>query len=59
MLTLIAMGLISFGGFNIYLAFKPGYQKLGPVVLGIALIALGFYILPVDTNDRPDTYYRK
>ena len=38
--------LISFGGFCVSLAFKKAYQTVGPLVLGVALIALGFYVLP-------------
>ena len=59
MLSLLALILISFGGYTLYLAFKPGYQKVGPFIVGIALIALGFYVLPTDTRDQPDIYYRK
>ena len=59
MLSLLSLILICFGGFTFLLAFKPGYQKVGPVIMGLALIALGFYILPVDNTDQPDIYYRK
>ncbi|MEY4751030.1 MAG: hypothetical protein RIQ60_3244 [Pseudomonadota bacterium] len=59
MLTLLAIALISFGGFSVSLAFKAGYQKVGPIVFGLALIALGFYVLPDQNVDGPDIYYRK
>jgi hypothetical protein len=59
MLSLIAMVLIVFGGYSVYLAFRPGYQMLGPLLVGLALLALGFYVLPIDSEDRPDVYYRK
>jgi hypothetical protein len=59
MLSLLALVLISFGGYSVYLAFKPRYQTFGPLVVGIALIALGFYVLPTDNTDQPDVYYRK
>ena len=59
MLTLLAIALISFGGFCVSLAFKKGYQTVAPLVAGLALIALGFYVLPSQHDDRPDVYYRK
>jgi len=58
-LTLLALALISFGGFCVSLAFKKAYQTVGPLVLGVALIALGFYVLPPQEHDRPDIPYRK
>ena len=59
MLSFIAIVLIIFGGYNISFAFKKGFQKIGPIVVGLALIALGFYILPTENRDIPDVYYRK
>ena len=59
MLTLLALILISFGGLCVSLAFKKGYQTVGPLVAGIALIAAGFYVLPSQNEDAPDIYYRK
>jgi hypothetical protein len=59
MLTLVALALISFGGFSVSLAFKTGYQKVGPIVFGLALIALGFCVLPTQNHEGPDVYYRK
>lgn len=59
MLTLIALALLSFGGFCVSIAFKKGYQTVAPLLFGIALIALGFYVLPQQGSDGPDVYYRK
>lgn len=59
MLTLLALVLISFGGFCVSLAFKKGYQTVAPLVVGVALIALGAYVLPKQNDDGPDIYYRK
>ena len=59
MLTLLALILISFGGLCVSLAFKKGHQTAAPLVVGIALIALGFYVLPSQDDDAPDVYYRK
>jgi len=59
MLTLLALVLISFGGFCVSLAFKKGYQTVAPLLIGLALIALGFYVLPPQNDDGPDVYYRK
>ena len=59
MLTLLALALISFGGLCASIAFKKGYQTVAPLVVGLALIALGFYVLPPQDDDRPDIYYRK
>jgi hypothetical protein len=59
MLTLLALILISFGGFCVFLGFKNGYQTVAPLVVGLALIALGFYVLPPQSEDAPDVYYRK
>ncbi|MBK6321498.1 hypothetical protein [Candidatus Aalborgicola defluviihabitans] len=59
MLTLIAIVLISFGGFCVSLAFKKGYQTVVPLMIGVALIALGFYVLPTQNDGMPDVYYRK
>lgn len=59
MLTLLALVLISFGGLCVSLAFKKGYQTVAPLLAGLALIALGFYVLPPQSDDAPDVYYRK
>ena len=59
MLTLIALVLISIGGLCVSLAFKKGYQTVAPLLVGVALIALGFDVLPSQKDDAPDVYYRK
>jgi hypothetical protein len=59
MLTLLALIFISFGGLCVSLAFKKGYQTVAPLVVGITLIALEFYVLPSQDDDAPDVHYRK
>ena len=59
MLEFVAVVLIFFGGAIFLLAFKPGYQKVGPIIVGALIIALGFKILPVQKKDEPEIYYRK
>ena len=59
MLTVVAIVLICLGGFCLSLAFKKGYQTVVPLLVGVALIALGFYVLPAQNDDGPDIYYRK
>jgi len=58
-LTLIAIVLIFSGGAFLSMAFKPKYQKFGPLIVGIVLIAAGFYVLPTQSHDAPDAYLRK
>ena len=59
MLEFVAVVLIFFGGAIFLLAFKSGYQKVGPIVVGALIIALGFKNLPVQKTHEPDIYYRK
>lgn len=59
MFEFFAVVLILFGSAIFLLAFKPGYQKIGPIIVGVLIIALGFKILPAQKKDEPDIYYRK
>ena len=59
MLSMLAVVIIVLGCAIFLLAFKRGYKKIGPIVVGSILIAVGFYVLPVEHNDKPDTYYRE
>jgi putative Mn2+ efflux pump MntP len=58
-LKIIAVVLITFGGWVLSFSFKADYQKIGPILAGAIMIALGFYILPNQDKDQPDIYYRK
>ncbi len=59
MLELISVALILLGGAIFFQAFKPGYKKVAPIVVGTLLMAAGFYILPTPKDDQPEVYYRK
>lgn len=59
MLEFISVVLILVGGAIFMLAFKRGYQKIGPIIFGSLLIAAGFYLLPTADKNEPDIYYRQ
>jgi predicted branched-subunit amino acid permease len=56
MLTLIAHALLAAGGYSCALALMKGYQKLLPLVIGIALIGIGFGVLPEHQAKAPEAY---
>ena len=60
MLTLIAVLLIGFGGFIFSFAFRRGGRVVAAILLGGAIIALGFAILPRDREpiELPDNVRR-
>jgi hypothetical protein len=60
LLTLVAIALILFGIINIWVAFMRNTPTIGPLVVGVAFVALGMYVMPADNDDKtPEIYYRK
>lgn len=59
MLTLIAHALLAAGGYTCALALMKGYQKLLPLVIGAALIGIGFSVLPEHQPKAPAETYQQ
>lgn len=52
--TIIAHALLAAGGYSCALALMKGYQKLLPLVIGVALIGIGFGVLPEHQPKAPE-----
>jgi hypothetical protein len=54
MFTILAHALLAAGGYSCALALMKGYQKLLPLVIGVALIGLGFGVLETHRGSAPE-----
>lgn len=58
-LTLASVVVFFFGAGIFSLAFKPGYKKVSALISGLLVMALAVYVMPPQTKDEPEIYYRK
>jgi predicted branched-subunit amino acid permease len=59
MLSILAHALLAAGGYSCALALMKGYQRLLPLVVGVALIGLGFGVLPDHHTEAPDAQHQQ
>ena len=59
MLAFIATVFFIAGCYIFSFVFRFGYKKVPSFLLGLALIAIGAYLMPPDATDKPEIEYRK